>query len=390
MVSTNHHSPLKKIAAAMISRPMISAVLMSSFYAAFGVSATTAEGITTPVKLAAFDSMAAACKPPAGADRSLVFLQDNDRQFMEGVKFGLAQAAERRGLKFTVELAEDDSSKMISAVDAAVAKNTGALVAAPIDALALAPSLRSAIAKGTYVGTVVPPPAVTILNAPQYLTGKRLAQAASDFIVEKLDGRANVVLLTHDSLQFLAPRFKAMRDVLGKLPDVRIVADISPSPVNVEGGYEMMKLILLAHPKIDVVLGADTVVIGALRALREAGKASPSQFLGGIDGEPDALAELKDAQSPYKASVSLASPVFGYGLGSFAADWLEGKSVPQAMDILPKLLNATSIEDYEGELKNPEGVFLDPAKRGEYLRMYGNICFETRNQFLDFPWSSDQ
>jgi ribose transport system substrate-binding protein len=146
--------PLKKIAAAMISRPIISTVLIASFYTALGISATTAEGLTTPVKLPAFDSMAAACKPPAGVDRSLVFLQDNDRQFMEGVKFGLAQAAERRGLKFTVELAEDDSSKMISAVDAAVAKNMGALVAAPIDALGLAPSLRSAIAKGTYVCTV--------------------------------------------------------------------------------------------------------------------------------------------------------------------------------------------------------------------------------------------
>ncbi|WEZ85548.1 substrate-binding domain-containing protein (plasmid) [Rhizobium sp. 32-5/1] len=202
---------------------------MASFYAVFGSYPVKAEGITTPLKLPAFDSKAATCKPPVGLDRSLVFLQDNDRQFMEGVKFGLAQAAERRGLKFTDELAEDASSKMVAAADAAVANNAGALVAAPIDALALAPSLLAAIAKGTYVGTVVPPPAVTILNAPQYLTGERLAQAASEFIIEKLDGRANVVLLTHDSLQFLAPRFKAMRDVLGRLPDVRIVADISPA-----------------------------------------------------------------------------------------------------------------------------------------------------------------
>ena len=234
------------------------------------------------------------------------------------------------------------------------------------------------------------PPAVTILNAPQYLTGQRLAEAASDYISRKLDGKANVVLLTHDSLQFLAPRFKAMRDVLGRLPGVRIVADISPNPVNVEGGYETMKLIMLAHPKIDVVLGADTVVIGALQALREAGQATPRQFLGGIDGEPDAVAELKNPDSPYKVSVSLASPIFGYALASFAADWQEGKSVPQAMDILPKVLSADNLDTYQADLKNPSAIFADPVKRGEYLRMYGNICFDSRSEFLNFPWSSDK
>ena len=69
-----------------------------------------------------------------------------------------------------------------------------------------------------------------------------------------------MVLLTHDSLQFLAPRFVAMRDVLNEMLGVSIVADISPVTVNKEGGLAMMRTILLAHPDVDVVLGADTVV----------------------------------------------------------------------------------------------------------------------------------
>jgi len=363
---------------------------------AFSVAGTvnsqegTGLGITTPVELPAFDFASPACTPPVGLDRSLVFFQDNDRQFMQGVRFGLEKAAKQRGLEFSVELAQDDARRMIEGIDAAVSRRVGALVAAPIDAARLAPSLRSAIHSGTYVGTVVPPPAVTILNAPQYLTGEVLAEAAADYIVKNLDGKANVVLLTHDSLEFLSPRFTAMRDVLGKLPGVTIVADISPSPVNVEGGYEMMKLILLAHPKIDVVLGADTVVIGALQALREAGVASSRQFLGGIDGEPGAISELSDPESPYKTTVSLASPVFGYALGYFAADWLEGKRVPQAMDILPRALDATNIKHYEDELRDPAAIFNNPKKRDESMRFYGSICFESRAQFLDFPWSSDR
>jgi ribose transport system substrate-binding protein len=347
-------------------------------------------GIVDPVILPPFDSAAAACKSPVGLERRLIFFQDNDRQFMQGVRSGLEQAATKRDLSFSVELADNDAGKMAAGVDAAVAARVGALVAAPVDAIGLAPSLQKAISAGAYVGTVVPPPAVTILNAPQYLTGERLALAASDYISNKLGGKANVVLLTHDSLQFLSPRFKAMRDVLGKLPGVTIVADISPATVDVAGGYETMKLILLAHPKVDVVLGADTVVIGALKAMREAGVASPTQFLGGIDGEPEAVAELKDSVSPYKVSVSLASPVFGYALGHYAADWLEGKSVPQAMDILPKVLTPDNLGQYEADLKNPASVFADPVKHAEYLREYGNTCWDTRDRYLNFPWSSDR
>ena len=204
-------------------------------------------------------------------------------------------------------------------------------MAAPVDAASLGRSLQQVIWSGGYVGTVGA--AARDLTAQRPAIPDRqalLGDAAAAYIADHLGGRANVVLLTHDSLPFLAPRFVAMRDSLAKLPGVTIVADISPPTVNKEGGNATMSTILLAEPDIDVVLGADTVVLGALEALREAGKERPDQFLGGIDGEPEAVAEIK-AGGPYKASVSLNSPVFGYAMGQHAAYWLEGKSIPQAM-----------------------------------------------------------
>ena len=123
----------------------------------------------------------------------------------------------------------------------------------------------------------------------------------------------------------------------------------------------MMQTILLADPDIDVVLGADTVVLGALtggRATRA--KLGRDQFLGGIDGEPAAVAEIKKG-GPYKATISLASPMFGYAMGQHAADWLDGKSIPQAMDILPSALTAANIARYEADLANPAAVVNDPG-----------------------------
>lgn len=308
---------------------------------------------------------------------------------MQGVNRGLRLAARNRGLEFRVALANNDGAKMMAQVDAFRADKLGAVVAAPVDAPSLSPHLKQLIWTGAYVGTVVPPPATTILNAPQYLTGKTLGDAAAAYIKSTLKGTANVVLLTHDSLQFLAPRFTAMRAALKDIPGVTIVADISPLTVNKAGGAATMRTILLAQQDVDVVLGADTVVLGALEALREAGKARPQQFLGGIDGEPEAVAEIKKG-GPYKISISLASPIFGYAMGQHAADWLEGKSIPQAMDILPSALTLENMSQYEKDVSEPDAVYADPARRDKYLKMYGNICYDTRDRYLNFPWSSER
>jgi len=346
-------------------------------------------GITKPVVLPPFDPALPACHTQSGLQRVLGFAQDNQRKFIAGVARGLELAAKDRGLEFRVAQADNDPLKMIAQVREFLDAKVGALVLSPVDPPSIARHLQEVIWSGAYVGTVVPPPATSLLNAPQYLTGKVLADEAAEFIKTRLAGKARVVLLTHDSLQFLAPRFTAMRDVFRNMPGVVIVADISPITVDEAGGAAIMKTILLANPDIDVVLGADTVVLGALAALREAGKARPDQFLGGIDGEPAAVAEIRSG-GPYKASVSLASPVFSYAMGQHAADWLEGKSIPQAMDILPKALTLQNLDQYERDVADPGAVYRDAQKRSAYLKMYGNICFDTRDQYINFPWSSER
>ena len=347
-----------------------------------------AQGITVSTVFPPFDANAAACERPVGLDRVLAFAKDNDREFVTGIDHGLSLAARDRGIDYVVALADNDSAVMLDQLDAFRSDRVGAIVVSPVDPGTQAPGLHALIASGAYVGTIVAPPATSLLNAPQYRTGKELADLAVEYIRTNLDGSANVVLLTQDSIQFLTPRFTAIRDALAELPAVRIVADISPNPVGKEGGLATMRTILIAHPDVDVILGADGVVLGALQALREAGKDRPDQFLGGIDGEPEAVAEIR-AGGPYKASISLNSPVFGYAMGQHAADWLDGKQIPQAMDILPRALTAENLAAYEADLADPGSVYNDPARRDSYLKMYGNICYSTRANYVNFPWSSE-
>lgn len=375
------------------SRELATLVLVAGLVvspAAFGLAYSQDQGLTEPVVLAPFNPDAPSCTPPPRLEAALGFSQDNQRTFVAGIGYGLSLAARDHGLRYEAVVANNDAAVQAVQIESFITRRFGAVVTPPVDPLSLAPVLQTVLATGAYVGTVVPPPATTILNAPQYLTGKALADDAAAYIRDELGGEAQVALLTQDSMQFLAPRFVAIRDALNQMPGVTIVADISPNPVNEAGGYATMKLILEAHPDIDVVLGADAVVMGALRALRETGKLRPEQYLGGIDGEPEAVAEIEFGTSPYRASVALSSPVFGYALGSFAADWLEGRSVPQAMDILPVALTRDNLAQYEADFADPAAVFNDPVRRDAYLRFYGNICYDTREQYLNFPWSSEQ
>ena len=349
----------------------------------------TFPGITQPILFPAFNPNAPLCSTPPGLTKTLASVQENEREFLQGVDNGLAMAAKDRGLAYRKVVVENDADKAIREIQAFRRDKVGALVATSSDPRAVSSSLQQVIWSGAYVGTIVPSPATLLLNAPQYATGKALTDEAVAYIKSRLGGKATVVLLTQDMMQYLSPRFEAMRRGLEELPDVTIVADITPNPVTKAGGFDAMNTVLLANPDIDVVLGGDAVVLGALQALRAAGKDRPDQFLGGIDGEPEAVLELKKGDSPYKVSIALSSPVFGYAMGQYGADWLEGKSIPQAMDILPSAITKGNIEQYEADLKNPAAVFANPVRRATYLKMYGNICYDTRAQYVNFPWSSE-
>lgn len=370
------------------SRRMMIASPAAILAGRLAVAQTAPQGLVVPRRFAPFNPAAPACIAPTGLTKRLVFAQDNRRDFMQGAARGMKLAADRRGLQFEALIADNNPAAMVGHVRQTIADGTGALIVAPIDVTTLAPAVREFIARGGYVGSIVPPPAVTILNAPQLATGRVLGEAAAGYIRDRLGGQARVVLLTHDTNQFLAQRFVGIRAALKAVPGARIVADISPRTVDKAGGYATMKTILLAHSRVDVVLGADTVVLGALAALREAGLARNDQFVAGIDGEPEAFAEMR-AGGPYKATVSLASPIFGFALGMFAADWLEGRSVPRGLDILPSIVTPQGIPQFERDNQNPADVWDSPTRRQAYLRAYGNTCSDDRQSFVDFAWSSE-
>ena len=64
-------------------------------------------------------------------------------------------------------------------------------------------------------------------------------------------------------------------------------------------GHDKMQSLLQAHPDIiGVISGNDEMALGAIAALKEAGKLS-SIKVGGFDGSPDAVAAIKAGELQY-------------------------------------------------------------------------------------------
>jgi len=143
----------------------------------------------------------------------------------------------------------------------------------------------------------------------------------------------------------------------------------------------VMNTVIQAHPDIKIVMGGDTLVVGAYQALDQAGKLTDEMYLSGVDGDSQAL-ELVSQGGAFKASIAFAWQLMGYGLGQFGADWIEGKPIPRVMVAAPLLLDSPElVETYLQDNAEPAAVFADRAKYEEYLPLLGNISYETRDQY---------
>jgi ribose transport system substrate-binding protein len=349
-------------------------------------SASIGTPITRPVDLAPFSpSDEAGAKP--NVPKVIAYAQSSTNETEQAIATGLRTGAADAGLQFTLANSNGDPQKQVQNMQQFLVKGIGALVTGPVDPASQAPVLRDAIERGIAAFTIVFGPGTSQANASQYAVGETLAVAAADYIETRLGGRANVVLMNQDNLPPIVPRFRAIRDVLTRLPGVKIVADVTPKLNDSEHGFETMNTILQKNPEVDVVLAADTLVQGALAALEAAHKANDRQFLGGLDGNNSALDAIAKG-GPIKATVGLAPTIFAYGWAQFAGDWFTGKHIPQAMDVIPaSITSAADVEAYRADEQDPASVWNDPQRRAKYVQLYGDISYETRGRYLAYNWT---
>lgn len=313
----------------------------------------------------------------------LAFGNQTDAQFFLDMQNGLESAADERGLDFLSANAQGDPARNIEQLSSFLQRGVGGLVTVPVGGEEAQRQVKlDAMETGAGVYSFLSGPATTVFAADQYAIGYTQGTDAAEFITENMGGEAKVVYFNADELSpVLIPRHTGAIDGVMEAGDgVEIVADVYNEP-SVEGGATQMSTILQANPDVNVILGDDDSVIGALQAVDAAGKLDQIMYASGVNGSEAALDLVTDSESPFQVSYAFNYGVLGYVVGDFAADWLEGLSVPQVVLLEAfGLRDADQIDEFFTDTRNP-GQAADPE---QYLTYLGNISYETRDAYVDY------
>lgn len=350
-----------------------------------GGSATTA-GTGAPFKGPTSDLKPYDPSAPAGAKpnvpRKIAFANQADAGFFLDLQNGIKAATDKAGIQFLTANANGDPSKNIEQLNSFLQVGIGVLVTTPVASdAAQMPIKTQALNKGIGVFSFLSGPSLNVGAASQYDVGYTQGKAAADYITANMGGKANVVYFNADQLSpILIPRHKgALAGLATAGSGVKVVADQYNVP-GVDSGNTKMTSILQAHPDVNVVFGDDDSVVGALNAVKAAGKQDQVKYMSGINGSAQALSLVKAGNTPFKASFGFQYGVLGYEWGKMAGDYLDGKSIPQVLLIKAiALTSASDIDAFNAATKDPAS-----ADVSKYMQLLGNVSYATRGSYVDY------
>jgi ribose transport system substrate-binding protein len=232
---------------------------------------------------------------PASAPRyRLAVVTKNKRNpAYVGARLGADRVAARHGCVLTHHVPDkpDDIDEQRGLVEAVRAARPDALLIAPAHATALNDTLRRVQADGTPVFCFVSRPEALACTCWVGSDDRALARSIALFLFDHLGGVGDVVALDgHPNAITTPPRAAGFRDAAAERGNTRITAS-RPGYFLRDGGYAAMRDLFATGARIDGVLAAnDFMALGALDAMREAGRKIP---IVGVNATPEGVEAIK-------------------------------------------------------------------------------------------------
>jgi ribose transport system substrate-binding protein len=306
----------------------------------------------------------------------------------------MKSAAEANGFQYKTSVANGDLTKITSQTETLLNRGFSGIFMYPLAEPATRPLAQRALDLGAVVvGGASRPYSTVQVAQDQSVVGAQFGKAVTDWIQQNLGGKAKVSIFNEDSTATIKPRHLALLAELKKLPGVEVVSDIEPK-LDPESGANAMSTILQAHPDVNVILGGSGPIGGAYAVLDSKGKAKdPKIFVGSFAGSDADLAKIEAGDNVYRLTMGEPWPMYGWAVGQMTADWHAGKSIPRLLT--PPggggvvLSTPEQVRQFRADMKDPQGTWEN--KRDKYVRLWGNINYETRGTYwrtaADIPTS---
>lgn len=229
------------------------------------------------------------------------------------IKNGCEEACAELGFKLVTVDADYDVAKQVSQMEDFLNQEVDCVIACPIDGNALMQVTDDLQEAGIPVFTF----AQSIDNAyfsyivDEYAYGQAIGANAAKWINEKLDGEAEVLIISQDNVEAVVRRGDGIQDTIEEqCPNSTIVARQAGD--NPELGMQIAEDILQQFPNVKVITGNnDSGALGGYEAVKAMGLATEDFYVGGADATPEALSKMKEEGSVYRATVDLFPHRYG-------------------------------------------------------------------------------
>lgn len=291
---------------------------MNTTHRAVRVPSATRLMILIAMVLAAALALAACSTEDAGsdADKTIAISFPNySRTPALQVEMKAAEAeAERLGYTLVLDDPGEDLDRQVSTINTWIPQGYAAILAVALDSTALSGVAKQATDAGiawiTYGSTLEHQTGE--IDMQQTAGGTTIAQMAANWFNSERGGSGKVAILTYEEAEWARERRAAIEDTLRQLaPGVEIVA--RQDALSQTEGLDATSTILQAHPDLNAVLAiSEAASVGAYGALPD--KTSPTMFIGGIDGDKEALDAIAIPGSAYRGSAALDLQKLGEGM----------------------------------------------------------------------------
>ncbi|MFD2914114.1 substrate-binding domain-containing protein [Psychroserpens luteus] len=283
--------------------------------------------------------------------------------YYQALSQSIKSTTEKNGMQFMSADGQDDITKQIAAVEDLITKGVDVLLLNPKDPDALVGVTRLAKAAGIPVFIIdssINPSAeyITTIQSNNLANG----ELAGEWLVKKMGNKQmNIALLSGNAGN---PVGKTRKQGLlqgiteeqlrtqGKI-DLNIKTQ-AYTEWSYAGGLKAMEDILVAHPDVNVVITeSDVCVLGAIKAIAQAGKTDDILIVAGADGQKEAIKYIMETD--FYGCTAMNSPVqIGKNSVQYAIEYMNGKR-----DFNKKSYTAPLLITKENAAKyyNPNAIF---------------------------------
>ncbi len=208
--------------------------------------------------------------------------------------------AKKLGYTATVGASKGDTNLESNLIDTAITKKSVAIILDPANASGSVGAVKKANAANIPVFLVNAEINVSGLAKAQLVSNNAQGAAigAQQWVKDVGQTASYVELFGAPSDNNAATRSNGYKTVISQYAGLKEVGK-EVADWDRTKGHDKMQSLLQAHPDITgVISGNDEMALGAIAALKEAGKLS-SVKVGGFDGSPDAIAAIKAGELQY-------------------------------------------------------------------------------------------